>query len=287
VKIVFFAVFLGTVLVEPASGWGSDGHRVVGEIAWHHLTPRTRRALEPLLPAGEYGTLAEACTWADREARGRGRYRWLDPYHYVHLAGPAARLDSTSCPEGACVIEGIAFFRDRLGDREQSRDERRLALRMLGHLVGDVHQPLHVVAFTDGRGGSRTPVRYGRRTRVSLHELWDSVLLEDALRRLYRRGGDRPGGNPDVWRRFADDLDRTRAAALDEPLGEPMDWARESFTLASGPLFAIEEGEALPESYGREVLPVLEERLRAAGWRLARVLNDLFDPPGDPGGRVG
>ena len=42
--------------------WGADGHRIVGEIASHYLSPEAKAAVKDLL--GDQ-TLADASTWAD------------------------------------------------------------------------------------------------------------------------------------------------------------------------------------------------------------------------------
>ena len=46
--------------------WGEDGHRIVGEIASHYLSPCAEEAVKDLL--GEQ-TMAEASTWADEIKR--------------------------------------------------------------------------------------------------------------------------------------------------------------------------------------------------------------------------
>ena len=46
------------------------------------------------------------------------------------------------------------------------------------HLVGDLHQPLHV-GFTDDLGGTTTKVWFDGKGQM-LHDLWDTGLLEAA-----------------------------------------------------------------------------------------------------------
>ena len=56
-----------------------------------------------------------------------------------------------------------------------------IALRFLTHLVGDLHQPLHLTGLL--RGGNGLPVRFQGR-QLSLHALWDGVLVNRAIREL-------------------------------------------------------------------------------------------------------
>ena len=44
------------------------------------------------------------------------------------------------------------------------------------HLVGDLHQPLHV-GFLDDVGGTKTKITFEGKAQT-LHELWDTGILE-------------------------------------------------------------------------------------------------------------
>ena len=56
------------------------------------------------------------------------------------------------------------------------RNEKRIALRFVAHLVGDIHQPLHA-GFAEDRGGNSVDVRFNGR-KMNLHSLWDTALVE-------------------------------------------------------------------------------------------------------------
>ena len=58
--------------------WGADGHRIVGDIASHYLTPKAQAAVKDLL--GDQ-TMAEASTWAD-EIKSDRKWDWANPLHY-------------------------------------------------------------------------------------------------------------------------------------------------------------------------------------------------------------
>src|SRR5262249_40614367 len=75
----------------------------------------------------------------------------------------------------------LAIVRSSAADRE-----RAVALCWLLHLIGDVHQPLHTTALLTtqfpapegDRGGTRFFIRVREdRCTISLHELWDDVVL--------------------------------------------------------------------------------------------------------------
>ncbi|HEY0673254.1 MAG TPA: S1/P1 nuclease, partial [Longimicrobiales bacterium] len=92
--------------VQPASSavaWGGDGHRLVCEIAWRHLTPAAKTMITALR-RGETGTFAESCTWADevRDARPQ-TYN----FHFVNIPPRQAGLRmERDCgdPVKRCVV---------------------------------------------------------------------------------------------------------------------------------------------------------------------------------------
>ena len=268
------SIALGFAAPTLALGWGNDGHRIVGEIAWHHLTPEAKREVRQLLEPGRYGTLAETCTWADTYARARDEYDWVAPFHYINVDRSAERVEATrdNCRKDACVIGGIRRFGRQLRDGDASHATRVNALRFLGHFVGDVHQPLHVSHF-DGRGGTLTTPRFASDDRRHVHAIWDDVLISRHLERL---GAD--------WKTYAGEL---RLGITERQRGDwglvldPVEWANESLAIAKrDDLFRFGNGERLPDGYSGDAMPVISERLRQAGIRLAALLNRIFAPDG-------
>jgi nuclease S1 len=289
VRRVLWIVCALCVWVAEAGAWGADGHRVIGEIAWLHLEPHTKEQVLDLLPQGRYHTLSEASVWADRFARGKKQYAWLNPMHYVDL-DPDAKgvvLDSTNCPGGSCVVEAIPKFARVLEDSTATRDAKIEALRLLAHFVGDIHQPLHV-AFPDTCGGCtihvQTPLG-----KMTLHQLWDKGLLEEDLKRRYEQPTetaptaeefDSADTDTPRWRLLARELAvdpaNIKTARDSTETLDPRAWARESLLLSQSPLFRLANGAPLPDSYLDQATPVMEARLRQAGCRLAAVLNAAF-----------
>ncbi len=252
--------------VSGASAWGPDGHRIVGEIAWRGLSPEAKQALRALLDEG--ATLAEESAWADTEARRNRRWAYLEPQHYVNVdpAGTALRVPRRC----NCVIGAIEIERDRLADPATPHADRVLALRLVAHFVGDVHQPLHV-AHPDGRGGTRVDVRFDGGA-TTLHRLWDGGLIARELRERGRKRGPR-------WRSWAHSLaDAVTPAehAQWTATRDPRAWAEESLVLGRAYAFAPREGEALGDAYFERTLPVVAERLQQAGVRLAALLEDAL-----------
>ena len=293
------ALLLVNVWATAAGAWGADGHRVIGEIAWQSLDPATRDKVKTLLPQGRYQTLSEAGVWADREARGKKAYAWLQPLHYIDLDPKATQVvvDSINCPNGNCVIEAIPRFARVLEESNSTRDARIEAVRLLAHFIGDVHQPLHV-AFADTCGGCTVHLQTPG-GRMTLHELWDVELLKEDLRRRYDNPEAPEQSDEDIltkdvtphWRLLARELVRTETNKIErietkngtstdwntEAVPPDIDvraWAAESLRLSQMSLFHV-SGD-ISDAYVDQAIPVMEKRLREAGVRLAAVLQEVF-----------
>lgn len=260
---VVLALVLSPALAPGAlRAWGDEGHRIVGDVAWRHLTPAAQRAAAELL-AGDDRTLAYAATWADR-LRDDPAWDWAKPYHYINAPDGEASLDlARDCPPRGCVVRGIEENLAVLSDPAGPRQRRLEALKFLAHFVGDVHQPLHA-GYASDRGGNEIDVTFFGRP-ANLHRVWDSLILE---RRL---GWFSNWSRRRLARRLAASVtaeERARWAA-----GTPLGWAQESLTLARSHAYAARPGDVLGEAYYERNLPLVEERLRQAGVRLAWLLD--------------
>jgi hypothetical protein len=288
--VILSSLCLAAVLVSGGAGralaWGTDGHRIIGEIAYRQLEEGPRREVRKLLPKrGRYRTLYQATTWADTFARSHEAYDYLKPQHYINAAPYSDTVDvKARCGEEGCVVSAVIENACMLKRGSGSLEKRREALFLLAHFVGDVHQPLHV-AHLDGRGGNRTTPRFFG-DRVKLHALWDSGLIRYHLRSYQRwneddeedEGEGRPGDDYAAWDIYAGELAASlpRVAATWKRELDPGVWANESLQDARKHSFGVTSSQQLGKPYYDEVMPVLARRLQQAGVRLAGLLNAVF-----------
>lgn len=245
----------------PAPSWSAIGHRLVVEIAWDHLTARARASVLDLLGAER---LVDASVWADRIRPERPA---TAPWHYVNTPTGQRYEAARDCGDGVCIVEGVVGFRTRLSDSAASRTERVEALKWLLHLLGDIHQPLHVGDRGD-RGGNDVEVIWRDRT-MNLHRLWDNELVlawaidEGRYLAALRRAVSR----------------MTEEERLEAAGGEPADWAAEGNAAAHDVVYPpVAAGVPLGRDYLRAAGPVLDRAFIRAGLRLARILNEALDP---------
>lgn len=245
-------------LAQPTSAlaWGKTGHRAVGAVADTHLSGIARAQIQQLIGVE---TLDEASTWPD-EMRANPDPFWqknANPWHYVTVGG----FTYDRAPPEGDALEALKFFGKLIRDPRSSTDQRQLALRFIVHLVGDLHQPLHVGRPGD-RGGNEVKVKwFGRDT--NLHAVWDSALVDEMdlsftelaarLRRHTRSADVIAWWNP-----------------------KPRDWISESAQVRET---VYPKETALSYDYIYQHTPMVELRLRQAGVRLAAYLNELFAEP--------
>jgi hypothetical protein len=259
---------------------------MIGEIAHRLLTERTAREVAWLLerdrlpdrrPSGRR-TLGEVANWAD-EIRSERWSRKYSRWHYDDIPICASAPRSEICPRGNCASARLAQQLDILKDRGKRRGERNEALKWVVHLAGDIHQPLHAADNRD-RGGNGIAVSFfgleqGRWGRLNLHAIWDEQLVE---RLLAERGGEAAI--------VAQPISASERAAWER--GMVRDWIAESNAIARSVAYGRLPGFACGVTYGAPVAlgssyyaaagPQIEQQIRKAGVRLAKLLNDALDP---------
>jgi hypothetical protein len=199
------ALALTANIVQPraALAWGDDGYKTIALIAQHYLTPTARKQVDAVLdadtdPLTQHDIASEA-TWADRYRdanRRKDNYDATKRWHFVDLeiTDPdmkAACYGREPLPSGAlasngdkmaCVVDKVNQFDAELEAPGTDAEERLVALKFLLHLIGDMHQPLHVSDNHDAGGhGVKVMVEgFDHKARDNLHEFWDKQFV-DAL----------------------------------------------------------------------------------------------------------
>ncbi|MBI3346967.1 MAG: S1/P1 nuclease [Burkholderiales bacterium] len=226
------------------------------------------------MPEGREPTLTSVATWMD-EVRDTLDGRTMQRWHFVNIraCGPA----QPSCKNGNCAPGRIEWARDVL--RSGSPPEALKALRVLVHLVGDIHQPLHAAENGDyGGSGVKVPnrlcVEFGATepTACKLHTYWDTSLVKAAAR------GQSESAAAAAW----------GAAVGALPSGDSenaFDWAKESNLLARQTSYAFDGFSCKQkhlsfeanDAYDSTGVATVQQQIAKAGKRLARTLNSIFD----------
>ena len=250
----------------PLWAWNAEGHRVIAQIALDSMTPGAKARFQvahPVLDKRDApASFTEAAVWFDRF------HGVVGPMHYVDIAfsdrGYQGRPLSSKPLNALMAFEQSRLFLLR-GDG--SSLARVVALRILLHVTGDLHQPLHAAtrvsrAYPEGDAGGNYVHLPRQATAKNLHAYWD-------------RGGGFLLGRPQVMQR-AHVLEKMWPCHPEEVNKDPKQWALESYALAREKVYVFNQEAVLPGGiYQAMVYQLSEQRLAEAGCRLAAVLNEI------------
>lgn len=246
-----------------AFGWGQKGHDTVTCIAENHLTPATKTAVENLLDGK---SIVYWANWLDN-ASHTPEYAYTKTWHYKNIDADMNFENAPNIPEGN-IVDAIRQQTAVLIDADATPDQKSLALKMVIHFLGDIHQPLHMGHASD-RGGNQWDVKYFNRDN-NIHSVWDSSLPESAHKWSYSE-----------WR---DQIDR---ATPEEELlivsgGTPESWGKETYEICTRVYNATPRGTNISYDYISQWTLTIEEQFLKGGLRLADLLNSVFDPSYTP-----
>lgn len=253
----YFFAFIAIAVSLNAFGWGTKGHDVTAYIAERHLTPTTLNTVTELLDGK---SMVYWANWLDN-ASHTPEYAYTKTWHYKNIDEDERYEEAKANPAGD-VVTAIKAQKELLSGTEASREQKQLALKILIHLVGDMHQPLHLGHATD-LGGNRVKVRYFGR-ELNIHSLWDSSLPESAHKWSYSE-----------WQNQIDRAsDEEEAALIADTVDE---WAKETAAIATAVYKGFRPGISMSYDAVSQSTPVIESQFLKGGLRLAHLLNTIFD----------
>lgn len=257
VKKLLFVLFLGFIFTgfSGMDVWGPTGHRATGEIAEKYLTNRAKRKIDKLL---EGESLAFVSTHAD-EIKSDKKYSKFHAWHYVNMPLDGNYETADKNPKGD-LVTGIDYCVQTLKDENSSISDKRFYLKMLVHLVGDLHQPMHVGQKED-KGGNTIQVQWFKKG-TNLHRVWDSNMLEEW------------GMSYAELANNAKDLSKEEIKEIKK--GTVLDWVKDTHKLTKKVYNSVETGENLRYRYSYDHFPIVRDQLQKGGIRLAKLLNEIF-----------
>ena len=128
------------------------------------------------------------------------------------------------------------------------------------HLVGDIHQPLHVGNGED-RGDNDVKIKYFWESS-NLHRVWDSGMID---------------GQNMSYTEWVVKINHATDNQISDWQNDPvLDWADESKNLRPS-VYDIGDKKNLTYRYNYDHIAQVELRLLQAGIRLAGLLNEVYD----------
>lgn len=262
-KSVFCAAIAYAALIcASAQAWWEDGHQKVCDLAMAQVTSETRAALVNLLDE----PLGTQCSWADDI---KGKRPDTRSWHYLNAPPDTRRISAAPRPEGGDIISALIEQTSLM--KYGSTNQRREAVLWVGHLVGDLHQPLHLGYASDLGGNTyrlQLPDELGKqlqekRDTVSMHAIWDGLILR------YENGGN-----------LTPLLETIAAPSLEDLDAAIFAWADETLAVLNDPNVHYRHGtrlQALDSHYLTNNRPAVDQQIHRAAKRLAALLDWAFN----------
>ncbi len=240
--------------------WGTIGHRVVGEIAESYLTPKARLAVQKILGTE---SIAMASTWADF-IRSDSTYKYLNSWHYIDFKEGLSESEFKvylATDSATDAYTKLNFLIKQLKNKQLYAVKKKLYVRLLIHIVGDIHQPLHTGRPED-LGGNKIKLSWFNQL-TNLHAVWDEKIIDNQQL---------------SYTEYTKAINHTTPAKVAKWQHQPIaDWLLESYTIVGKIYDEVSEPEKkLSYRYNFDHIETVNSRLLKAGVRLAGIINQLF-----------
>ena len=260
---IFKKILLGAAMLYlPAKtmAWGTNGHRISGQIADSYLTAKARAAIKAIL-GNE--SIAMSSNWADF-IKSDPAYNYLYNWHFINFDKVLSQADMQAYLKTDTLTDAytkINYLTAQLKNKKLAKESKLLYLRVLIHLVEDVHQPMHTGHLSDKGGNDVKVMWYDKET--NLHSIWDSQII-DAQQLSFTEYV--------AWINHPTATQRTEWQKA--PISQ---WLYESNQIADRLYTETKNGDKVNTfKYIFKNLDTLNNQLLKGGVRLAGLLNQIF-----------
>lgn len=252
-----------------AYAWTNAGHKLVAQIAYDNLSPDATKMCAKLMRVDikHLNTrFVSSSTWLDA-IRKKNNHRF-DKLHYIDI--PFSR-DKSKLPSISKInaLTGIRQAQSILASPKASKTQKALNLRILIHVLGDIHQPLHTTteiskAYPDGdQGGNLFPLSRSP-AGSNLHRFWDNgggiLLGKSSKKNIAEKAREFESKWPCII------ANRQRKAE---------EWISSSHQLALTQAYTLLPHTKPTEAYQKSAQELSEQQIAFAGCRLAFTLNHI------------
>ncbi len=240
--------------------WGMLGHRIVAQIADSYLTNKARKQIAMIL-GNE--SMAMTSNWPDF-IKSDPSYNYLSNWHYINLKAGLSESDIQTYLQQDTATDAytkINFLVSQLKNKELEQSKKLMYLRLLIHIVGDIHQPMHVGRFED-LGGNKIKVLWFNEP-ANLHSVWDEKLID------YQQLS---------YTEYVTAINHTtKSQRLDWQKQPVSQWVIDSYQIAQQLYSEIREpDQKLSYRYNFDHVQTLNDQLLKGGVHLAGLLNEIF-----------
>ncbi|MGI4749012.1 MAG: S1/P1 nuclease [Janthinobacterium lividum] len=258
ISMLFLGMFFMYLPIQSMA-WGMLGHRIVGQIADSYLSKKARKNIALIL--GDE-SVAMASTWADF-IKSDPAYSYLSPWHYVDFDQQFAYPQMQSFLKQDTTVDAytkLNLIIAQLKNKNLEQGKKQMYLRLLIHIVGDVHQPMHT-AHTVDKGGNDVKLFWFNKP-TNLHALWDSNMIDDEQLSYTEYA---------AWINHS--TKEQRENLQHDAISK---WLYESSQISEKLYTEIKPEAHLSFRYTFDHIAIANQQLLKGGIRLAGILNELF-----------
>ena len=266
------------LLTGSAFAWSIREHATVAQIAEQHLTPRAKELVRKYLggrPMAYYASHADffrkqmILDIGFQPEEGSRSAIFPHTFHVDKKFNPYRDVvkKGERKPHGNMLYHLERIAKGLAENHATMNDSVRLVhLYLVIHGIGDMHCPMHI-RFIDREPSLGTyKVLFGKgkkKRSLSYHGLWDARMISDI----------HPWSYTDLANLFDIYTEKEIAKFCK---GDIYDWGKE-VAMTSFPMREYQEGDEIDEiAYRHKYQQVGETLLTKAGYRLAKVLNEIL-----------
>jgi len=256
-SILLVALFFYLPIAGMA--WGTEGHRIVGQIAESHLTKKARREVFKILGTESMAMVSNLADFVKSDATYNYMYNW----HFINFKEGLTEdaIEAYLAKDTATdAYTKINFLTAGLKDKSTTPDNKVFYLKVLIHLVGDIHQPMHT-GRPDDLGGNKVKVFWFNESK-NLHQVWDDQLI------LFQQLS---------YTEYATAINHItkedKKILQQQPVSK---WVYQSYQLAERIYTETKPDQKLDYKYNFNFVAPLNQQLLRGGVHLAGLLNEIF-----------
>jgi hypothetical protein len=207
--------------------------------------------------------MAMASNWGDF-IKSDSAYNYLYNWHFVNIKGGLTHQEVMAFLGNDTAVNAytkINFMVRELKKKALPLSQKALYLKLLIHIVGDIHQPLHVGRLED-LGGNRIRVQWFN-VPYNLHQIWDQHLI--VLQEL-------------SYTEYAAAINHSTLSERKVLQKQPVkEWIWQSYQYAEKIYADVKQPEEkLGYNYNFKYKSIMEEQLLKGGIHLAGLLNEIY-----------
>ena len=271
-------ITMALLMCGTSFAWSIREHATIAQIAENHLTPKAKELIKEYLGGKPMAYYASHADFFRNEMivdigfepqEGKRLVVFPHTYHVDKDFNPYREVvkRGESKPHGNMLYHLDRITKELKENHATMNDSVRLVrLYLVIHGIGDMHCPMHMRFIDREPSLGLYDVYFGKgdkKKKTGYHALWDSRMI----------GAIHPWSYTDMAALF--DIHNKREIAKCCK-GDIFEWGKE-VAIVSFPMREYREGAKIDEiAYRHKYQQVGEELLTKAGYRLAKVLNEIL-----------